>query len=451
MNLKVIIPDDLTQVSEYTVKLIFEEFWGLKVLINKHEKETYIISDQQTGKTLSFPALFVSQEKSQWLQKRSQGNWGLKRFAFDKFDTLPVLFNGKPQSQEHDYGIDFFGTLFFLLNRYHEKTEEINQDDHGRNVADHTFLLRNNFIETPLADLYLELFSKIIFKKFGVSLQVNSSFSILPSHDVDRPFEYLYYSSGKLIKRVSGDLLIRKSVIKAINRIKKVRKIKNGEHQLDPYNTFDWIMDISEKSGRKSTFHFIAENTNGKYDQEYELENPEIKKLLKKIYYRGHNIGLHPSYNSPITRSQISKEYKKLKNAVNKLGIQQTVWKSRNHYLQWNTDCLSELEKAGVHVDQTLGFAGRPGFRCGTCIPFHPFNYRTKRKSEVLFEPLILMEVSLFDKGYLGLGRNLEEAWNIVEGLKNQCKKYSGNFTILWHNNHLVDDEMKSFYQECLK
>jgi hypothetical protein len=71
--------------------------------------------------------------------------------------------------------------------------------------------------------------------------------------------------------------------------------------------------------------------------------------------------------------------------------------------------------------------------------------------SSVTIEPLIMMEQSLLSFSYMGLRNDLPSAWNIVQNLKNQCKKHSGTFTTLWHNNMLIEDDLKQFYEECIK
>lgn len=450
MSLTIYIPLSLKSVSIYLIDLIFKNFWGINVEVFTHEKDEYIIKNIENGSTLTLPAFFISKEKDKWMEKRSPEQWGLQYVNIFEIQKFPTFFDGNTDSDVYDLNIDFLGTLFFLLNRYHELVENIPEDEHGRLIAKETFLVRNDLIHTPICDLYVNKFSNVIEEHLGFKPNIDSSYKVLPSHDVDRPFEFLYYKSKKLAKRLAGDVLIRRSVNEAIKRMNLYRKIKSGKLEEDPFNTFDWIMDNSEQCNLVSTFHFISESTNDYYDQEYEVGSSEIQNLLKKINDRGHLIALHPSYQSSEIKGQIKNEFLKLKKAVSDLNIVQEIWKSRNHFLRWNVHCLSELENAGIDIDQTLGFADQPGFRCGTCRSFKPFNFKNNSISSVHYEPLILMEVSLFDENYFGLRNDLPEAWNVVNQLKNEVKEYEGSFTLLWHNNHLTDEEMKEFYKQCI-
>ena len=51
----------------------------------------------------------------------------------------------------------------------------------------------------------------------------------------------------------------------------------------------------------------------------------------------------------------------------------------------------------------------------------------------------------------MGLRNDLPSALNIVQNLKTSVKNISGTFTTLWHNNMLIEDDLKQFYEECIK
>ncbi len=446
LRFEVGIPKDFKIEIKYIVKEVFSCFQDCEVLFSISDKEDYQLSIMGSDLSIRLPNLFFKKEKEIWLQKRAPSDWGL---MLEK-NEFPVFFNDL-RIKYDESGIDYFGTIFFLLNRYHEQVEKLPLDEHNRIDGRKTLLVREGLISIPIVDVYLVEFSKLIERSFGISLNKLSTYEILPSHDVDRPFEYLYLSKRRITKRVLGDVLLRKSPKRAHSTFLKYTAIQKGNLTEDPYNTFDWIMQRSEENNRISTFHFIAENTNPRFDQSYSIENREIQQIFEKIVARGHGIALHPSYNSSAIKGQTKHEFDRLKSVLNTYGIFQDQWKSRNHYLRWNEKSISELENAGIDVDQTLGFAEIPGFRCGTSLAFRPFNFLKSKPSSILSEPLIVMEVSLFSKTYQNLGANLPDAWNMVENLKTYCQKYDGNFTVLWHNNNLSSDTMKEFYLNCIK
>lgn len=445
------IPAYLEEVSKYTFRLLFEYFWGQSIRFESHELDVYIITDDQTKAEVKLPAVFIKSEKECWLEPHEAKNWQYHTIDYSGRKDFPVWFERKKESEETDTKIDFPGTIFFLLNRYHELVEEIPNEDHGRIEASKTMLVRQGLIYEPVADLYIECFYDFLKVRLNLPDKRKTDYEILPSHDVDRPFEYLYYTFPHLLKRITGDILARRSVDLATERFSLYKKVKNRNLSADPYNTFDWIMNEVEKSGWVSTFHFITQNTIPAYDQDYKLDHPEIESLLLSIHQRGHQIALHPSYGSTEMSSQIKNEFELMRKKCEELNITQDKWKSRTHYMRWNKHTLSELESAGVDVDQTIGFAQQPGFRCGTCRAFRPFNYQNMKESTVIFESLLMMELSLFSPFYLDLANDIEKAWSIVNGLKKECKNYGGKFTFLWHNNQLISGEMKDFFKGCLK
>lgn len=444
------IPDHITEASEYVLSIIEKRF-DIKFSIKVHAKSIYTF--KYGNSALIFPSSFVSTEKNRWLKKRSKFNFKIKKTSFDGnnyYHIAPFKKTDHLHGDDYSLNIDLIGTIFIMLSRYEEYVlSKPHFDTFGRFKAESS--VNYSALHIPIVDELLYLFSYLLRSRLNFPLrEKNSNFAILPTHDVDRPFEYLYYSPFRISKRLLGDLILRRSISQVKKRWKKYRTVKKGNWDQDPYNTFEWIMDASEKEGLSSSFHFIPQATVPEKDQKYDLKNIEIKKLLLNINRRGHSIELHPSFGASLMHGQLSKEAEILREVCNELGISIEHLKSRYHYLRWNNNSLEELENANIQIDQTLGYATQPGFRCGTCHPYRAFNFQKMSASSVIIEPLILMDVSLFSDTYLGLADDFGKAWKIVEQLKNQCKKHKGNFTILWHNNQLVYEKMKTFYQQCI-
>jgi hypothetical protein len=438
----------LCALSRYTLGVL-ESKLGISIRIISDDREDYKF--EYSDRTFELPAHFVNNEWAIFLERRSQFEYSLK-----KYSLLGDFFYGIHRENENpvkktQYEIDIIGTIFVLLSRYEKQVlDEGCSDQFYRIQPEHTI----NFeaLDRPIVDELVLLFEMLVEKELEIKIdKPKTEFNILPSHDVDRPFEYLYYTKKHLLKRLGGDLLVRKSLRKALKRTKLYSTVKRGNVEADPYNTFDWIINQSDKHKRTSTFHFIAGKTNISYDQDYELADPAIKELILSIHRRGHKVGLHPSFEASQIEGQVKIEFDTLKRFCSSIGMLQDDFKSRYHYLRWNKSSVNELEKAGVQVDQTLTFAKKVGFRCGTCHPYNAFNFNSMQVSELIIEPLIVMEQTLFSNSYMGLRNNMGEAWNIVSSLKGECRKHKGNFILLWHNNELIDQDMKEFYVQCIK
>jgi hypothetical protein len=48
----------------------------------------------------------------------------------------------------------------------------------------------------------------------------------------------------------------------------------------------------------------------------------------------------------------------------------------------------------------------------------------------------------------LGTG---EKALDVLQTLKDRCRMFNGNFTLLWHNNRLVADDEVALYKTLLE
>jgi hypothetical protein len=59
------------------------------------------------------------------------------------------------------------------------------------------------------------------------------------------------------------------------------------------------------------------------------------------------------------------------------------------------------------------------------------------------------MECSVIDHEYLGLGYS-QEALAHMKMLKQRCRHFNGDFTLLWHNSHLTSAADRVFYLEMI-
>jgi hypothetical protein len=208
-------------------------------------------------------------------------------------------------------------------------------------------------------------------------------------------------------------------------------------------------MTQSEQHGLKSAFFFLS---SGKSDDainaNYNLSEPWLLEIYRQIHQRGHEIGLHPGYGTYLDAARTGQEFEDLKMAVAKAGIEQEEWGGRQHYLRWkNPQTWQNWEDAGLTYDSSVGFAERPGFRCGTCYEFPVFNLQTRQALRLRERPLIVMETSVLN--YMSLTR--EQAFEEIKSLNTTCRRFNGDFTLLWHNDSLLGKIQKSLYSDIVQ
>ncbi len=100
--------------------------------------------------------------------------------------------------------------------------------------------------------------------------------------------------------------------------------------------------------------------------------------------------------------------------------------------------------------DSTCSYADKEGFRCGICYEFSVFNILTRKKLQLKEKPLIVMECSVIEDIYMGLGYS-EKAFEVMQDLKQKCFKYNGNFSLLWHNSHFKTGDDKKMFEEVVQ
>ncbi len=328
---------------------------------------------------------------------------------------------------------DILGLTYWMLARV-EEINRLDLDIHQRFPARSSHAYKNRYLDRPVVDEWLHILAQVIKKQWpGIKL-LKHDFQMIISHDVDTASRYSFTSPKKFVKRISGDLL--RGNFKNALSAPLIRNNKSKLSSLDPYNTFDWIMDQSEKNFLKSSFYFITGKTSS-MEGEYDIEHPFIKYLLKRINSRGHEIGIHPSYNSFKDPILIKRELDLLKTVTSNQEIEQSSWGGRMHYLRWKHPyTLRALNEAGLSYDSTLVYNDQVGFRCGTCFEFNGFDPIRSEQLSIRVRPLIVMEVTLFAKKYMGLQK--EDGLKTLLNLKNKCQKLNGQFTLLWHNSNLL-------------
>lgn len=359
--------------------------------------------------------------------------------------TQPLIEN------KHDHTVihyDILGLTYWALNRI-EEIGRTDLDNHQRFPAVNSHAYQHNYLERPVVDEWLEILGQAIKKQWPQVQLKQHQFSMKVSHDVDSPSLYAFKSWKTIIRMMAGHLLKRHD-LKATLQAPWL-KLTGGKAipVQDPFNTFDWLMDISESNNLISAFYFIC-GTTSNMDADYQPEDPRILKLMARIHERGHEIGLHPSYGTYQKPELIKQEADRLRQTMKQAGIPQKKIGGRMHYLRWEHPfTLQAWNDAGMAYDTTLGYADSPGFRCGTCHEYPAFNTVSQQPLQIRIRPLIAMECTVIADRYLGLGTTAEAESKFLE-LKERCRKVQGCFTLLWHNSQFMVPNSFGLYESIV-
>jgi hypothetical protein len=364
---------------------------------------------------------------------------------------IPVLFGTPTVSRRDDHidlGIDVFGSAFFMLTRY-EETVSPERDEHDRFSSRSSLARRAGFIERPLIDEYVEILWACMLLLWPMMKRRSRNFGTLVSCDVDRAYSNARLGFGHLTRQVGGDLLIRRRPTLALRNMLNYVSACSGDTacRFDPYNSrLDWMMDVGDAAGRAIAFYFICGHTSDK-DGLYQVDEPILRNSLRRIHQRGHEIGVHPSYNTFRDETQLVREVAKLRAVLDAERVGQPRIGGRQHYLRWDASTTPRAyEAAGLAYDTTLSFADHAGFRCGTCHEYALFDLALDRVLNVRERPLIVMEVSVLSEAYMNLGLT-DAAIDYMIDLKQTCHQFDGQFTLLWHNELFFSSRHEEFFK----
>ena len=342
---------------------------------------------------------------------------------------------------------DILGLAFWALNRI-EELGTAALDAHGRFKSSSAHAVRHSYLERPVVDEWLEVLRQVM-QRLWPSVRLNTSeFKTWVSHDVDRPSRYGFTTLAELSRRMGGDLLRRRRIRDCLMAPIIRHSTRKQLHPDDPWNTFSWLMDVSERQGLCSTFFFICGRSDLRLDADYEVEHPAIQGLIRQVHLRNHAIGLHPSYHSYLNEDLVKREARRLVSvcAANDVGLE--AWGARMHYLRWSHPrTLEVLESAGAAYDSSMTFPDRCGFRCGSCHDFTAFSPVEDRVLSIRIRPLVVMESSIIDSMGFGLG---DEAYTKFMEIKAACRAVGGVFSLLWHNSSLESVPAKGLYERVI-
>lgn len=457
--LNVILPFDCKIEANWISSVFLGEFLGLPFKVLMTGDSDFII--RYSDRMLTISDVFFSISENKWLKPSTLPDLPLVKWNLSNLDldvnlvnnTIPVLF-GQPRFYLDESGnghlnLDVFGSAFFMLSRY-EEAVLIERDSHDRFPATASIAYRAGFLGRPIVDEYVEILWAAMKRVWPNLERKKRKGQILVSCDVDVPYSSYVKRTILTMKKMTGDIVKRRSIRMSVKSGINAIATRLGRFNFEPNNTFEWIMDVNEIAGNKVMFNFIAGHTVPDLDGFYSLDEHRIRKLMRRIYERGHEIGLHGSYDTYKSVEQQILEANRLRRVMDEEHIFQDQIGNRQHYLRWSTpETARNLEKAGINYDTTLGYAEHPGFRCGTCFEYPMYDLIDRAPLQLRQRPLIVMEDSVIKYDYLGMGHTNDSLYLMLK-LKKRALQYGGNFTLLWHNSNVITAQERELYEALI-
>lgn len=348
-----------------------------------------------------------------------------------KYEGNICFFSGGRDSQ---FPFDPFAASFYLISRYEEYLPHI-KDNHDRFLASESIAFQNDFLETPLVNIWINQIAEIIESTSDFKFP-KRNFEFISTIDIDNAYAYKH----KGIIRILGGLV--KSI--QSGNLKQRLKVIFGSEQ-DPYDTFNYQLKVHKKY-KISPIYFFLLGDYGLNDKNIASKNKTFQSLIKSISDYS-EVGIHPSYASNKNIETLTKEIKRLQTITHR-----NVTKSRQHFLKLNLpNTYRNLIDNDIKADYTMGYAEHPGFRASICSLFYFYDLDVESETKLQIFPFTTMEATYqYYKKY-----NPEESSNHISKLMKKVKSVNGTFISVWHNESLCDEDIwkgwRIIYEKMLK
>ena len=311
-----------------------------------------------------------------------------RRYALDALlDALGLPFDEAAPATEAE-----LDEVFGLLTLAHERDTGL--DEHGRALPP----------EEPPGPRVAEIAAEV-GRRMGVE-PPRDGFLVALTHDVD-----LLGVGGfpSALRRLAGGIVRRDA-----------QRLREGTaFLLDAFARRDPAFRL-DRMGPPSTCFFLArqEDPHDGYPKRYQ---PALSRSLERAADEGREIGLHASYGARERPGGIAEE----------AALLDTPQGLRHHYLRSAPERLAaDMRTAGLRYDSSIGWPSRPGLRAGTPYPYRPWD--SERREPGGWElPLVLMDATLAEERYLGLGP--DAAFDLAAETLEPVAQYGGAVAILWH------------------
>lgn len=428
LHLVILFSNTITHRLSYITDFIGKEITG---------KPLYVTNDVEEFKNFNGPKINYSPERIAeyecWIQPHLLlFEKGIKQQSIACFEV-----NGNKAffKTGGDFPFDILAASFYLLSRYEEYLPH-QKDMYGRYGHENSLAFREDFLNTPLINKWIQWFGEALQQKFPLFTAVCSPFIFLPTYDIDEAYSYKHKewwrSAGAAIK----DLLKG-----SFNRFSVRRKVLNNKEP-DPFDSYTWINDLHRPYKLKPRYFFLVAEKTGQYDKNI-LPGEIAMQTLIRYHADKYDIGVHPSWQSGDIKSLIKKEIQTIEHIA---GIKIT--SSRQHFIRFTfPETPRYLIDAGIKEDFSMGYGSINGFRASVASPFYWYDLGKEETTYLLLHPFCYMEANSFFEQKMSATQALEE----MRYYYGQVKNVNGTLITIWHNTFLGTDERFKGWREVYK
>jgi len=344
-----------------------------------------------------------------------------------------AFFKSATAVTDTDFPFDIFAAAFYLLSRYEEYLPHTT-DMYGRYAHENSLAFREDFLQLPLINTWVNDFVKAIMRKFPAFNKIlseveaqPSTFSFIPTYDIDIAYAYKH----KTLLRTVGGFLKSPSLEKM--------KVLAGNVK-DPFDVYDWLDDFHKQHGLQPIYFFLVAAKNAQYDKNNLPDTKAVKQLVDN-HARKYEVGIHPSWQSGDNFLLMKKEKKCLQEIIGK-----PVTQSRQHYIRFSLPhSYRRLSEAGITDDYSMGYGSINGFRASVASSFYWYDLQKEVATSLRVHPFCFMDANSFYEQQM----SPEQAYHELVKYYNRCKEVNGTLCTVWHNNFLGSHGQFAGWRQC--
>lgn len=347
--------------------------------------------------------------------------------CFD-WDGVAAFFG--TNNSDADLPFDIFAASFFLATRYEEYLP-FKADDMGCYDVSNSLAYKNGFLEKPVIDIWAWRMAEAIHKKFPSWEMPKRYFNFITTVNIGQAYKYKRIGMLRTIYGYFNDALKRDWP-----HVKQRTQVLLNR-QPDPYDKYETIVNISAKYSHKLVFWALMCDYSP-YDHNISYRNQHLRDMLKNLADFG-KVGISLSYESEGELQTQTAETERLADVLHKPVI-----RSRFNNLRFMLPLdYKNLNKIGIEKDFSMGYRSTPGFRAGTCTPFHFFNIDADREYPLLVFPTPLPEQLL-------TSHSATDAVTLTQKVIAEVAAVNGTFVSTWKLDTLSNSEKIKAFEETL-
>lgn len=155
----------------------------------------------------------------------------------------------------------------------------------------------------------------------------------------------------------------------------------------------------------------------------------DLADTIRRLMVTGSEVGLHgiDAWRDAVDGRAEVEEIQRI-TGISTIGV-------RMHWLYYDHQSPTALEKAGAAYDSTNGYNETVGYRAGTTQVYKPLG-----AMRLLELPLHVMDTALYYPAYLGLSPS--EAKRVLDRMVTDGSTYGGCLTVNWHDRSLAPERL---------